>query len=259
MDFSPAAPDPAAAEDIAVVVAHPDDEMLWLSGMLGAAGRVVFCYGDSFWRPEISAGRRRAMASLPLAGLVALDIPESGARFMADWDAPRLTPSGIAITDVAAGARYEANFPVLVERLRPALGGCRDVYTHNPWGEYGHTEHLQVHRAVAALQAELGFTLWFSNYVGPRSWALASRLAAETGWSARRAMAPDVALARRLARHYRRHGARTWSPFHRWPAEEVFYAQAPGAARRPFAGETLLDVTRLRPWVPAPLARRRLG
>lgn len=257
MTCSATAPSAAAA---ALVVAHPDDEMLWFSGVLAAAGRVVLCYGDSFWRPEISAARRRALAALPLAGLTPLDIPESGARFMADWAAPRLTAAGIAITDPAAAARYEANFPRLVERLRPVLAGRRDVYTHNPWGEYGHSEHLQVHRAVALLQAELGFTLWFPHYVGPRTWPLARMLADQAGWSARRTVPTDLALARRLAQHYRRHGARTWSVFHRWPAQETFYAQAPdGTPRQSFAGEILCDVSRLRPWFPAPLARRRLG
>ena len=267
MNSCPTAPRPADAAGTAIVVAHPDDEMLWFSGVLGAAGRVVLCYGDSFWRPAISAARRRAVASLPLAGLVALAIPESGARFMADWAAPRLTACGIAITEPAAAARYEANFPLLVERLRPLLAGRREVYTHNPWGEYGHSEHLQVHRAVTLLQAELGFTLWFSNYVGPRSWPLARMLANQVGWSARRSVAPDLALAHRLAQHYRRHGARTWPALHRWPGVETFYAQAPTRAaeqvpdampRQLFAGEVLCDVSRLRPWFPARLARRRL-
>src|SRR5579859_3972643 len=118
----------------AVVVAHPDDEALWLSSVLGAADRIVFCFGDLFERPKMSAARRRAVAALPLPGLIDLKLPESGGGLAVDWQHPRLTEAGIAIADPAAGERYAANFAALVERLRIVLAGCDAVYTHNPWG-----------------------------------------------------------------------------------------------------------------------------
>ena len=248
---------------VAVVVAHPDDECLWLSSALASADHTVFCFGDLFERPAKSAARRQAVAALPLAGLVDLGIPESGARFSADWAHPRPTPAGIAIIDAAARARYEGNFPGLVGALRAALAGCREVYTHNPWGEYGHTEHIQVYRAVAALQPELGYTIWFSNYVGATSWALAQQAGRQSCWAQRREVRPDIATARGLMRIYRRHGAWTWRRWHRWPAQEIVYAQPPPAspeARHALTGEWLLDVAGLRwwrpPWRPA---LRRLG
>jgi len=235
----------------AVVVAHPDDECLWLSSVLAAADRVVFCFGDPFERPKLSAARRRAVAALPLAGLVDLALPESGGGFSVDWTDPRLTETGIAITDPGARARYDSNFLRLVAALRPVLAGCGDVYTHNPWGEYGHAEHIQVYRAVAALQAELGFTIWFSNYVGPASWPLARRIGAQPCRAGRhRSVRPDEALARSLRRIYRNHGAWTWTRWHRWPAQETLYAQPPGEAQCPLTGECLLDVTGLRWWPP---------
>ncbi len=243
----------------AVVVAHPDDEALWLSSVLAEAGQVVFCYGDPWRRPVLAAARRRAVAALPLRPLVDLRIPESGAGFAVDWPEPALTPFGVAINEAATGQRYEVNYAVLLDALRPVLAGCADVYTHNPWGEYGHAEHLQVYRAVAALQAELGFTLWFSNYVGPRSWQLARRLSPAVAWVERRAEAPDEALARRLMRVYAQAGAWTWSRLHRWPRYETLYAQRPVGAPQSLAGAWLLDASRLR-WWPPPWrpARRRL-
>lgn len=247
----------------AVVVAHPDDEILWLSGLVGAADRVVFCFGDPVGRPRLAAARRRAVAAVAptLPRLVALGIPESGARFSADWDRPRLTPFGIDIIDAAARARYEAGFATLVDKLRPLLGTCRDVYTHNPWGEYGHAEHIQVHCAVAALQAELGFTIWVSNYVADRSWPLAQAIGRTQCWTGRRPIAPDLATARRLARLYRRHGAWTWSRWHRWPAQEMLFALAPAgdeAARHTLSGEYLCDVAGLLRWAPWRRTARRL-
>jgi LmbE family N-acetylglucosaminyl deacetylase len=246
----------------AVVVAHPDDEALWLSSVLGSADRVIFCFGDLFERPEMSAARRSAVAALPLTGLVNLALPECGGGLTVDWARPHLTEAGIAIADGAADERYRANFAVLVASLRTALAGCTSVFTHNPWGEYGHAEHIQVHRAVAALQPELGYTIWFSNYVGSASWRLAKSVASRPGWARRRAVAPDIALARTLRDIYRRHGAWTWTRWHRWLAEENLYAMPPDGsadAWQPLAGEWLLDVAGLR-WWPPPWrrARRRL-
>jgi LmbE family N-acetylglucosaminyl deacetylase len=234
----------------AVVVAHPDDESLWLSSVLALADRVVFCFGDPFERPKMAQARRRAIAALPLAGLVDLKLPESGGGFSVDWESPRLTEAGIAISDSQVRARYDANYGRLVAALRPALAGCTEIYTHNPWGEYGHAEHIQVYRAVAALQAELRYTIWFSNYVGPVSWGLARQIGGRPCWAERRAVQPDEAMARRLMRIYRRCGAWTWTKFHRWPAEEIFYAQPPAGALRSLSGEWLLDVTGLRWWPP---------
>lgn len=237
----------------AVVVAHPDDEALWLSSVLGSAERVVFCFGDLFGRPRKSAARRDAVASLPLPGLIDLNVPESGGGLAVDWSRPRLTKVGIAIADSAAGERYAANFAALVGSLRTALAGCTAVYTHNPWGEYGHAEHIQVHRAVATLQAELGYTIWFPNYVGPASWRLAQDVARQPCWTERRAVVPDVALARRLRDVYRRNGAWTWTRWHRWPAEECLYAMPPGGPGigwHTLAGEWLQDVAGLRWWPP---------
>lgn len=246
----------------AVVVAHPDDEVLWLSGVVSSADWVVFCFADSFEKPEASAARRRAVAALPLTRLVDLKVPESGARFLADWADPRLTSAGIEITDAAARARYGANYTQLVEALRTTLDGCSEVYTHNPWGEYGHTEHIQIYRVVAALQAELGYTIWFSNYVDAASWPLARQVGRQPCWTHRRTIQPDLAMARRLMRVYRRHGAWTWTRFHRWPAQETLYAQPPAEnleTRYPLSGEWLLDIAGLR-WWPPPwrAAHRRL-
>ncbi len=118
---------------------------------------------------------------------------------------------------------------------------------------------MQVYRAISALQAELGFTLWFSNYAGARSWNLARHISRQPIWSERREVAPDRLAARELMRSYQRHGAWTWTRYHRWPAAETLYAQPPpdsAAQCHPMAGEWLLDAKRLRYW-PFP-ARRRL-
>ncbi len=247
----------------ALVVAHPDDEALWLSSAIGAADRIILCFGDLFARPRDSAARRAAATALPLGGVVMLDVPESGVKSVVDWARPRLTATGIAITEAAARERYEANYARLVAGLREVLAGACAVYTHNPWGEYGHAEHVQVHRAVASLQDELGYTTWFSNYVSRKSWPLACSLGTQVSWAKRCSLAPDRATARRLMHVYKEHGAWTWNPTHRWPKRETLYGVCPSGSphpRFPLEGEWLLDVGALC-WWPPPLraGRRRLA
>lgn len=260
-------PNPAEAGSLrspvtAVVVAHPDDEVLWLSSVVAAADRVVFCFGDLFERPRTSEARRRAVAALPLTGVVDLAIPESGAGSRLDgMDSP--PAGGMRIPDAAARARYQLNDARLMAGLRPSLEGITDVFTHNPWGEYGHPEHIQVYRAVAALQEELEFTLWFSNYASSATLPLARALGQRLRSAERRVVRPDRAAVRTLAGIYRQHGAWTWNWAHSWPVREAIYALSPGGnlpPPRPVSEEWLLDIGRLRWWSPLrPFARRRLS
>lgn len=243
-----------------VVAAHPDDEILWLSSVLAQADKIVLCFGAPYGNPKMAASRQRAVAALGLANLADLAIPEAGVRKLVDWAEPMLTATGMAIAEAEGQSRYDANFGPLLERMRPLLAGATDVYTHNPWGEYGHPEHVQVHRAVARLQTELGFTLWFSNYVAPLSLPLARQIGVRPCWAEQRLMRPDIELAKRLRRIYLRHGAWTFSRLHRWPAAETFYAQTAGERQnwRALHGETLLDVTAMRWWKCEHAASRRL-
>lgn len=258
-DMSPTDPLPSIVPSVtassvtAVVVAHPDDECLWLSSVLATASRVILAFGDPFERPRMAVARRAAVQDLPLPGLIDLALPESGAGFSIDWSWPRLTATGIAIEDPAARSRYDANFNCLLNRLRASLEGCTDVYTHNPWGEYGHAEHIQVHRAVMTLQAELGFTVWFSNYVGARSWNLARQWAHIPYRTTRQECPTNRVLARQLMQIYRKHRAWTWTRWHHWPRTEILYAR-PAMKQATnlltLAGESLLDIDVLRRWPP---------
>src|ERR1700760_1487977 len=124
-----------AGSKSAVVVAHPDDEALWLSSAIASADRIVFGFGDIFEKPQKSEARRRAVAALQLSGLVNLGIPESGAGWKCRQVQLEPTPFGVRIFDPPARARYESNHAGLREGLRDSLAGCRDVSPHNPWGE----------------------------------------------------------------------------------------------------------------------------
>lgn len=244
-----------------VVVAHPDDEILWLSSVLAKADSVILCFGAPYGRPEKAKGRACAVAHLALPGLESLDIPESGARLLVDWKNPTLTETGIKINDSAAQMRYDSNFVVLLEKLCPILAGATDVYTHNPWGEYGHSEHIQVHRAVKTLQAALRFNLWFSNYAAPQTRNFAWQEGQKALWQQKQILPTDIKCAHRLRGIYQKYNAWTWSNWHKWPQTETLYAQPHGAPERWYdmRGEFLYNARGLRVGRPVWTAKWRLS
>ena len=75
----------------------------------------------------------------------------------------------------SVGRGYKENFQQIYDRLKARLKPDMNVFTHNPWGEYGHEEHIQMFRVLQKLREEIGFRLWMSNYCTDRAAPLAMR------------------------------------------------------------------------------------
>jgi hypothetical protein len=250
-------------EDCAIVMAHPDDEALWASSILAQAWRVVLCFGDVPSKPTHSAGRRQAIAAFPRE-VEHLALSEAEVFDSADWPVPAETPQGLA---VRRGKRYRANHARLVELLTERLRGCRNVVTHNPWGEYGHEEHVQVLRAVEAASCAVGFRIWVSCYYSNKSEALMRRHLARLG-PPTPPLATDSAFGAKLQRLYTEAGCWTWFDDYVWPESEVFYPwPGPGEAVAPRPGSVHLvnfvwldwPKRKVRGPLPLRLARRFAG
>jgi len=226
-------PDARALAKAAIVVAHPDDEVLWFGAILPHVGRVVVAFRDCDSLPGIGARRAAALAELPYRDLRCLDLAEAVSLGLADWAHPTPDAFGIALDraagDSPAARRYRENFTTLRDRLSRELAGCAQVFTHNPWGEYGHEDHVQMFRVVDALRAELGFEMWVSTYCSVRSETLARRYAGFGGLRRMRC-GVDRAFVRRVADIYRRHGCWTWHADWEGSDEECFAAPPPEAA-----------------------------
>lgn len=212
---------PDTIEKSIIVVAHPDDEALWLSSVLGDVDRILFCYEECSAAPSLGAGRRNALAEYPLGNAGSLGLAEAVSFNAADWNNPVETEYGLFLArDVRADKRYQKTFSALLRGLTPILGGFRHVFTHNPWGEYGHEDHVQVYRAVKTLQCKMGFNLWFSNYCGQQAVNLMMRhISGYTNDYVTRPINPE--LGERLRDLYKRHGCWTWYDDYQWFKDEV--------------------------------------
>ncbi len=228
MDSLPLSQSDGPGAGCAVVMAHPDDEVLWASSVLAQAGKVILCFGDAPGKPFFSSGRRRAVADLPLPGLEALQIEEAAVAGTALWPQPEEVEEGLAPRRLPLGLEaplrraYRQNFDRLCTTLADRLAGVTEVVTHNPWGEYGHEDHVQVFRAVQAVQADLGFRLWVSGYVGERAVGLMQRHLDRLG-APTRPRPTDPALGNRLRDIYMRNVCWSWPDDYVWPETEWFY------------------------------------
>lgn len=218
-----------------IVAAHPDDEVLWMSSVLARVDDIILCYLEYAPQPALGKGREGVLSHYPLPNVHCLGLREAESFNHADWRNPRLNRHGLEISggrDVSL--RYRENYLQLFSLLRERLGKARNVITHNPWGEYGHEDHVQVYQVIKALQHEHQFDIWFSNYFSARSALLMGACLAGQDFCLQ-TLKTDKALARELSSLYRDNGCWTWPRDYEWPEEESFIRIAAEGETLPYA------------------------
>ncbi|WP_448585348.1 hypothetical protein [Thermaurantiacus sp.] len=250
--------DAADLDGCTIVVAHPDDELLWAGSLVDRAAAILVCYGDVPGNPAIGAGRRALAARLDLGNAHFLLLPEPGSFDRALWPDPEETAFGLRLRAAPARARaYRQSFGALAAALRPRLAGAGVVVTHNPWGEYGHEDHVQVLRVVEALQPALGFRIFVSCYAGPKAAGLMARNLGRLG-AATPELAIDPDRMASLRQTYLDTGTWTWRADYRWPETERFFAlRPPGAPAQPGAHHRLTLIEQA--FRPQPLWQREIA
>jgi LmbE family N-acetylglucosaminyl deacetylase len=210
------------AEAVLVVVAHPDDEILWLLPALERATLTIATFAYEPWNEPLTRARERVRGEFPRPFEF---LPLESARVFrkSDWESRRPTPYGVELLDTCSPVereRYVSNYERLLELLEPHVAASSEIYTHNPWGEYGHEEHVQVWRAVALLAQRHHTTVWVWDGPGDRLLlARGMRLRADHYTplpSELRSveLARDLDRFRELKRLYLEHGAWTRGPKH---------------------------------------------
>ncbi len=232
----------------AIIAAHPDDEVLWFSSILADAGKVILCFEDVPGNRRWSEGRRASLAEYPLPQLVNLALTEADVFHAIDWSGPIPSDEGLAIPgDDAARKAYSQNFGHLVERLTEELAGCRNVFTHSPWGEYGNAEHIQVFRAVATAVDQSECRIWVPGYVSSKTAGLMAASEDQLGCDVL-TLPTNQTLAYDIAAIYKANQCWTWYADYQWPAQESFRA----IDQEPAAAGTVWSVNHVRIDTPSP-------
>lgn len=226
-----------------IVAAHPDDELLWFGSILKDVDQVLVVFEEYWPDPSMGTARAEALANFPRDNVENLKFPEAATYGLGRWDNPVLSEFGLELSPIAVLRdmkqsvkrlakvsrdselgiieRYKANYKNLYAEMRERLTANMNVFTHNPWGEYGHEEHVQLFRVLDRLRREIGFKLWMSNYCSERALPLAmSYFDADDHKLIQ--LPVNKSFADSVANVYRDAGCWTWSDDWRWFDTEIF-------------------------------------
>lgn len=214
----------------AIIVAHPDDEILWFSSQFKEASDVVVCFTDVIDNPApgyafVGDKRRRFFKEQPYDYLYSLDLPEPGTFGLVNFDHAVMTATGVKIPDPKAQKKYKQTFEIIEDKIKPILSGKDMVFTHNPWGEYGHPDHILVHRVVTKIAKEKGIPVYWSSYVS--NWTI--KLAYKILYTSKVHLVThptDHQVYNTLLDLYKKHEIWTWNDAYQLPAMEHFLSYA---------------------------------
>jgi len=214
----------AFAADAMLVVAHPDDEALWFSSILGRVPKLVITYMEERDQPCLLREREAVRDAYPLASADWLSVRGSGNFGREVWDG-ELNTFGVRLEGAREDQRaYELAYHELLARLRPLVIEARParLVTHAPWGEYGHADHAQVFRAVEQIASELGIPVWFPLYCSPATYYASRRWIHDRSETEIRRLACNTELAHQLRDLYIDKGCWTWDRDFRWFPSDTF-------------------------------------
>ena len=247
----------AAFRDSILIVAHPDDEVLWFSSILDVVGKIVICFlGAEHW-PGLGEARTRSLAEHHYRDrIVELGMSQKKAHNKSRWPEPTETDYGLRLDRYPGfDEPYQEQAKRLITLLEPYVRDAANVYTHNPWGEYGHEDHVQVSRVTSILANKYDTAIWHGNYVSNKSISLMWRYANGFG-RPYFTMPVDRQRSREIADTYYRNGAWTWMDDYVWFDSESFvkgplesHRQSGTGALFPvnFLQHPILDVSNIKP------------
>ena len=114
-----------------VIVAHPDDESIWCSDKLDDKTHVVVVCGDNRTDEKYRLTRKKEFSDV-------MSITNSSYEI---WNLPEKKKTW----SILEKTKLEK---ALHKLLNNHLNNTLDIYTHNSHGEYGHLDHILVHKMV---------------------------------------------------------------------------------------------------------------
>ena len=206
-----------------LIVSHPDDECLFASSLLNKISTLIICFGNIQNENKISIGRKNAIKKYPLNNIkvINLDLSQSIKSFYPiNWYGVIDKKSGIKRGYKAKS--YDKNYDELLNKLRNLIPKDSYLFTHNPWGEYGHGEHCQVFKACFAISKETNSKLYVTGYV--------SQLSKHYANVKKHLLSPKIlkfetnrTVYNLLKKHYIKYDCWTWDPIYEIPKIEFFY------------------------------------
>ena len=206
-----------------LIVSHPDDECLFASSILDKISTLIICFKNIPKRKIISQGRDQALNSYPLKNIkvISLSITQSHESIIPiNWLDVKDKFSGI--NGGYNNWSYNQNYVRLKKELTNHIPNNSKIFTHNPWGEYGHGEHCQVFKACFEIAKKKNSELFVSGYISNLSRFYALRkihLLIPKIY----AFKTNKKLFNLLRAHYLLNNCWTWFKNYKLPEIECFY------------------------------------
>jgi len=173
--------------DITILIAHPDDEVIFCWPVLQQAKRIICCSSD-LNNPERAWCRDRKKALQEIGGMVGAEV------VCLDYNSEFYK----------INAR-EGHLWTMAREVLKLIESADYIYTHNPWGEYGHMDHILVHQIARAS----GKKLVYSDMSVEAGWLPCTR------WPLYPALVKscinDVSFYEKCKAVYDRYNSWTWS------------------------------------------------
>lgn len=133
-------------KDWTILIAHPDDELIFCWPVLEGAKKIV-CASSDKNNPQRQWCRERRACLEEVGRRVGADV----ACFDSDSEFYRLPHRTGDLKRLAALLLREISGP---------------VFTHNPWGEYGHLDHILLHQ----IACQSGHEVWCTDIAIEVDW-----------------------------------------------------------------------------------------
>jgi len=152
-------------KDAILVVAHPDDECLFFSSIIDEVSKIIFCFSKIPDEKDISIGRKEALKKFPLKNINIINLNVTQAKTKLpplNWS--NLRDSNFGVKGGLEESSYNNNFHIIRNKLNNLIPSKSTVVTHNPWGEYGNSEHIQIFKIVFNIAREKKINMFVSGY-----------------------------------------------------------------------------------------------
>ena len=202
-------------------MAHPDDEVLWFSSILDKINKVVLCFQLKKGNEKLGKNRETVIQKYPLDTILSLELYEANAYKEKHFIFPIPSKYGMILYNYKSHLRYKKNYHSLKQRLDTILSNQKTVFTHNPWGEYGNEEHVQIYRVVKELQKKYKYDLYFSNYVSTKSMKFAQKYIFKINYPYI-VSKPNFQLTEKIKSLYQLNNCWTWTKDWTCYPEEIF-------------------------------------
>ena len=179
-------------KDVTLLIAHCDDEALFMWPFLDRVKRIV-CASDDSLNPARVWCKERGKCLEEVGKLIGADV----VHMPLDSEFYRMQTRNESLKCAAA-------------TIAGHLRGAKLLATHNAWGEYGHIDHILCHHIARTVQAKTGCELLVTDIATEINWLPIKAWKVEP-FSSEGEFEIDRPLFDRIKAIYDARGCWTWS------------------------------------------------